>query len=109
MGVSTHFGCKNSGTIIRCQNWCSIGIYFIFLKNVTKKEENLKVRVMRIYKQRMNWIKLCKREGNFKPFMEHHYPSLHRNGISTKTKYLKYLVLQILCALSTKCFKYLVL
>ncbi len=30
IGVSTHISCKNCGARIRCKNWCSIGIYFIF-------------------------------------------------------------------------------
>jgi hypothetical protein len=30
LGVSSHFGCKTSGAIIKCKNWCSIGIYLIF-------------------------------------------------------------------------------
>ncbi len=25
LGVSSHFGCKTSGTISRCKNWCSLG------------------------------------------------------------------------------------
>ncbi len=29
VGVSTHFCCLNSSSIIRCKNWCCIGVYFI--------------------------------------------------------------------------------
>ncbi len=34
LGVSSHFGMKTSGAIIRCKNWCSIGIYLIFLRTL---------------------------------------------------------------------------